>query len=832
MIHTIRTVAVGDQESKIDSPIILYRGDREVEVEFTINGSKFTFTNGGNVIKSTNATHGQLVINTPTGENMFSEVTECHDGKVVFVITKEMIDELIEVGFYSFQIRLFDESQVSRVTIPPVLKGIDIRNPIAAEDETNVVDIGLVDYAVVVKDEFEDLSTFLPDGNYNKTEWESKDVISEAKLNKIEDALYNINSNMEATDLALLNRVENINKNVYGKIEKLGDELESEVEEFERNLNFNVEQFKIDTNIAMTAHSEYITQENKKMMTIIDDTENIQSVIDDAIDKVKFVKGDYNITKNIKLKGGIEYDGCGSTLYLKNACIEIENNVKNIVFKNFNIMGDLKYTKITGLYNDGTQIKCEEDVFEIGDILGCSNYGVTDKPYVTITSFHDGVYELNTSISTTGILLNDDWGAVVGNFQWSALINGKHNTNDITIENCTFENARGYAIALPNSDNITIKNTVIKNNGLDFCVFSAENKDRFNLLIENCTFEQSIDFGKQGIVIPKVPNIYYKNIKILNSTFRKISENAISFGYARGNIQNLIIKGCEFTDNVLFAIHCCGNYLTIKDNIIQGSQVGIRIADISSVTYEDDSMYSDIYISNNNISRCKNGIVLTQVKKSSGGNFNPKNIEILNNVVSVNYSAVEVCGQNINVVGNRIYSDENNGYSYYASSLFIHGDNNRCVNVTGNFFDGEINVIWTNTFDLKISNNTFNSLMWDKNIRVRSMDSPNKQINMKCVIENNTFYKANSILLSTNDGKDYTLFKNNKIINGDLIVNIPYMVAKPARYECDGDGLHWISNVDNNWMITKDNYFECGGKYGYIASDGTLKVTDDILNIN
>ena len=219
MIHTIRTVAVGDKESKIDSPIILYRGDREVEVEFTINGSKFTFTNGGNVIKSTNATHGQLVINTPTGENMFSEVTECHDGKVVFVITKEMIDELIEVGFYSFQIRLFDEYQVSRVTIPPVLKGIDIRNPIAAEDETNVVDIALVDYSVIVKDQFEDLSTFLPDGNYNKTEWESKDVISGAKLNKIEDALYNINSNMEASDLALFNKVEHVIKNRLDALE-------------------------------------------------------------------------------------------------------------------------------------------------------------------------------------------------------------------------------------------------------------------------------------------------------------------------------------------------------------------------------------------------------------------------------------------------------------------------------------------------------------------------------------------------------------------------------------------------------------------------------------
>ena len=265
MIHTIRTVAVGDQESKIDSPIILYRGDREIEVEFTINGSKFTFTNGGNVIKSTNATHGQLVINTPTGENMFSEVTECHDGKVVFIITKEMTDELIEVGFYSFQIRLFDESQVSRVTIPPVLKGIDIRNPIAAEDETNVVDIGLVDYAVVVKDEFEDLSTFLPDGNYNKTEWESKDVISGAKLNKIEDALYNINSNMEATDLALSNKVENINKNVYREIDKLGNELESEVEELERNLNKSIGEFKIDVDNSLDAVNENISDVNDKL---------------------------------------------------------------------------------------------------------------------------------------------------------------------------------------------------------------------------------------------------------------------------------------------------------------------------------------------------------------------------------------------------------------------------------------------------------------------------------------------------------------------------------------------------------------------------------------
>lgn len=136
MIHTQRTISVGNQTSSIDFPIILYRGDREIEVEFTITGSKYMFSNGENVIQTTNAKYGQLVLDTPSRGNMFSEVTECKDGKVIFVVTREMIDELNEVGFYAFQIRLYDgEDMASRITIPPVYEGIDIRNPIASEDE-------------------------------------------------------------------------------------------------------------------------------------------------------------------------------------------------------------------------------------------------------------------------------------------------------------------------------------------------------------------------------------------------------------------------------------------------------------------------------------------------------------------------------------------------------------------------------------------------------------------------------------------------------------------------------------------------------------------------
>ena len=262
MIHTNRIVTVGEQESVIDRPIVLYRGDREVEIEFTLVGNEFMFSTEGNVIKSTNASHGQLVLNTPSGENMFSALAECHDGKVVFVVTKEMIDELIETGFYSFQVRLYDSEEMrSRVTIPPVMNGFDIRNPIAAEDETNVVDVGLVDYSRIVKDQSnEEIPTFTWDGEYVKTEWVHHDVITANKMNKIEDALYSINANIKESDVVMLNALDNVKKDADAYVKEHMAEVEADVEEFERNLNTGVEQFKIDTNTAMTAHKNEVSE--------------------------------------------------------------------------------------------------------------------------------------------------------------------------------------------------------------------------------------------------------------------------------------------------------------------------------------------------------------------------------------------------------------------------------------------------------------------------------------------------------------------------------------------------------------------------------------------
>lgn len=197
MIFTDRTIMVKNGTSSINDTIVLYRGDRDVEIRFTLNeGTPFKFGSGAspNIIEKTEATYGQLVIKTPGAlPPIFSEVTPTIGGKIIFTITAEMIDETTEVGNYTFQIRLLDDNMESRATLPEVKNGIEIREPIALEDisTTNEVEVAAVGYALTTAGVQE--NTFDAEGNYNKTTWVTGDRITAVKLNKIEAGIDGVN---------------------------------------------------------------------------------------------------------------------------------------------------------------------------------------------------------------------------------------------------------------------------------------------------------------------------------------------------------------------------------------------------------------------------------------------------------------------------------------------------------------------------------------------------------------------------------------------------------------------------------------------------------------
>ena len=136
MIYTTSKVTIKNYQATIDKTIILYRGDRNVEIQFEILESVYRQykVEGSNVILNLNASYGQLVVQKPDYTHILSDIVPTQDGKVIFTIPGELIDETVEVGQYTFQIRLYNDDQTSRVTLPPVVGGIDIVEPIASED--------------------------------------------------------------------------------------------------------------------------------------------------------------------------------------------------------------------------------------------------------------------------------------------------------------------------------------------------------------------------------------------------------------------------------------------------------------------------------------------------------------------------------------------------------------------------------------------------------------------------------------------------------------------------------------------------------------------------
>lgn len=192
MIYTERKVSIKNDIATIDSPIILFRGDREVEIMFTIVDSKFKFqSNKGNVIDKTQASFGQLAVALPDGTDLFTEIVECENGVVIFSITGEMIDEIHEVGFYSFHIRLYNDDKSSRITLPPVMEGIEIREPLIIEgdvENTDLVGDATVGYSMV-QAVGTDEEVFDEDGNYIPTVWGIGDKITAEKLNKMEEGI-------------------------------------------------------------------------------------------------------------------------------------------------------------------------------------------------------------------------------------------------------------------------------------------------------------------------------------------------------------------------------------------------------------------------------------------------------------------------------------------------------------------------------------------------------------------------------------------------------------------------------------------------------------------
>lgn len=200
MIYIERNIKIRKNEAQIEEPIVLYKGDMNIELQFTIENNPFKYRTG------TAVTYGQLVIRRPEAAPIFSEPVKMSSSKVLFTVSGDMIDELEELGEYDFQIQLLNNDQTSRGSLPPVYGGIIIRDPLCEGAATNRAAVNSRSTFVMRATNNNEGEAFDDKGNYNATTWKSGDIITDARLNKVEDALYQINDSV-ISDVASRNFV-------------------------------------------------------------------------------------------------------------------------------------------------------------------------------------------------------------------------------------------------------------------------------------------------------------------------------------------------------------------------------------------------------------------------------------------------------------------------------------------------------------------------------------------------------------------------------------------------------------------------------------------------
>ena len=200
MIVTDCNIVVDNGISTADKNIIVYRGDFNIQVTFSITQndgySYLSSSNNRNLIASTNASHAQMIVKLQNSDDIIilTEVEPTEDGKVTLTIIREYIDELVEVGSYDYQIRLFSGDQQARITIPPVEGQLIVKSPIMFLDDSAIINLASIDSAVLLEGDEGNDEAFDTNGSYNKSEWLRGSVITESKMNKIEDALYQLSN--------------------------------------------------------------------------------------------------------------------------------------------------------------------------------------------------------------------------------------------------------------------------------------------------------------------------------------------------------------------------------------------------------------------------------------------------------------------------------------------------------------------------------------------------------------------------------------------------------------------------------------------------------------
>ena len=173
------SIIINKQKSILNRQLSIFQHDKGIDVYFKLMDTDY-------LDLSSNYLLSDVVLVSPLKKQIKSDIVPIIDNKILFTINNEIMNQIDEIGNYHVHIRLYDDKG-GRMKLPYFIMSVEECEVDDDDLSYGTVDGTAIDNTKVAK-YGKELKTFNDDGSYNRTVWISGDVITDSKLNKLEQA--------------------------------------------------------------------------------------------------------------------------------------------------------------------------------------------------------------------------------------------------------------------------------------------------------------------------------------------------------------------------------------------------------------------------------------------------------------------------------------------------------------------------------------------------------------------------------------------------------------------------------------------------------------------
>lgn len=173
------SIIINKQKSILNRQLSIFQHDKGIDVYFKLMDTDY-------LDLSSNYLLSDIVLVSPLKKQIKSDIVPIIDNKILFTINNEIMNQIDEIGNYHVHIRIYDDKG-GRIKLPYFIMSVEECEVDDDDLSYGTVDGTAIDNTKVAK-YGKELKTFNDDGSYNRTVWVSGDVITDSKLNKLEQA--------------------------------------------------------------------------------------------------------------------------------------------------------------------------------------------------------------------------------------------------------------------------------------------------------------------------------------------------------------------------------------------------------------------------------------------------------------------------------------------------------------------------------------------------------------------------------------------------------------------------------------------------------------------